>query len=307
MPMPNIPTFPDFQGQEFPARDDIQAKLARDFSARVRSVLAGDLPRIALVLGSGLQGVLDAFHLRGKIAGAALPGIAARGVPGHAGEWLLAELEGLRFLICSGRMHYYEGHSLETLRFPVRALAACGVRELLLTNAAGGINPRYAPGDFMILADHINFMGVNPLRGLPPEGGRCFVDLGDAHSPRLRRELKAAFRKAGVRSREGVYLAVSGPSYETPAEIRAFRRLGADAVGMSTVPELLMARYCGLETAAISCITNRAAGLKKNPRAKLSHREVLAAGAKSAARLAEMLRQFAAARQKRPASRMIAE
>jgi purine-nucleoside phosphorylase len=164
---------------------------------------------------------------------------------------------------------------------------------LLLTNAAGGINADYKPGDFMLLADHINFMGVNPLRGLPVEDGHCFVDLSDTYDLDLRRTFQRAAGETGVRLNDGVYIAVSGPTYETPAEIRAFRTLGADAVGMSTVPEAVMARYCGMKVAAISCITNSAAGLGGG---KLSHAEVLQAGRANAANAGKLFKRFAALR-----------
>jgi purine-nucleoside phosphorylase len=180
---------------------------------------------------------------------------------------------------------------MEEVTFPVRALAACGVKELVLTNAAGGIDPGFCPGDFMLLADHINFMGANPLRGMGTDDR--FVDLSCAYAKGLRREFAAAARRAKVRLREGVYLAVSGPSYETPAEIRAFAAMGAHAVGMSTVPEVVMARALGVEVAAISCITNAAAGLKQQ---ELSHAEVLRTGRASARAAAALFAEFAKAR-----------
>lgn len=189
---------------------------------------------------------------------------------------------------------------MEQVTFMVRALAACGVRELLLTNAAGGIDPAFKPGDFMLLADHINLMGANPLRGLECE--ERFVDLSCAYSPALRRELRAAAERAKVRLHEGVYLAVSGPSYETPAEIKAFARLGANAVGMSTVPEVIMARALGLQVAAISCITNPAAGLEKQ---ELSHAEVLRTGRASARAAAGWFAEFAMGRINKASSRKI--
>jgi inosine/guanosine/xanthosine phosphorylase family protein len=181
---------------------------------------------------------------------------------------------------------------MEAVAFPVRVLAECGTRELLLTNAAGAINPRYKPGEFMMFSDHINFTGVNPLRGLPREGGRCFVDLSEAYDASMRDRLRSAARKQKVRLHEGVYLGVSGPTYETPAEIRAFRTLGADAVGMSTIPEVLMARYCGIKVAALSCLTNYAAGISGH---SLSHDEVLAVGRQSARNATRLLAEFARA------------
>jgi len=178
-------------------------------------------------------------------------------------------------MVLSGRAHFYEGHSMERVTFAVRALAAFGIRDLLLTNAAGGINKQFRPGDFMVLTDHINFMGVNPLR--PLRGGHhekspCFIDLTGTYDKKLRELLFKAGKSCNLKPQRGVYLAVSGPSYETPAEIRAFARLGADAVGMSTVPEAVAARQCGLNVAAVSCVTNLAAGIGGG---KLSHAEVL--------------------------------
>jgi purine-nucleoside phosphorylase len=191
--------------------------------------------------------------------------------------------------LLSGRAHFYEGHPMEVVTFPIRVLAAFGVSALLLTNAAGGIHRRLRPGDFMCLSDHINLMGVNPLRGAPVPGLERFVDLSEVYAPELRRLLAVAARKARARLHSGVYLAVSGPSYETPAEIRAFARLGADAVGMSTVPEAIVARQCGLRVAGLSCITNLAAG---RARGALSHSEVLETAARVRQTAAALIEHF---------------
>lgn len=258
------------------------ARLAR--LARVR-------PALALVLGSGFQSVLERVQSAKSISYNSLPGFPAIGVAGHQGKLVLGELGGVPVVILSGRFHYYEGHGLETVTFPVRVLAEFGVRDLLLTNAAGGINRRYRPGDFMALVDHVNFMGANPLRGAPVPGRERFVDLSETYSRGLRKVLLRAAKLARVRMHAGVYLAVSGPSYETPAEIRAFARLGADAVGMSTVPEAIVARQCGLRVAAVSCITNLAAGRSHGP---LSHHEVLALSQQVKAKTAALLENFAA-------------
>lgn len=173
--------------------------------------------------------------------------------------------------------------------FPIRVLAEFGIQALLLTNAAGGINSRYRPGDFMLLTDHINFMGVNPLRGGQTSGANCFVDLTQVYDRGLNQLLKKAARQARVRIRSGVYLAVSGPTYETSAEIRAFAKLGADAVGMSTVPEAIVARQCGLRVAALSCITNLAAGRSLR---LLAHEDVLAVGRRVQSHATDLLRNF---------------
>lgn len=179
---------------------------------------------------------------------------------------------------------------MEQVTFAVRTLAAYGIRDLLLTNAAGGLNKRFRPGDFMVLTDHINFMGVNPLRGPAISGLMRFVDLTDTYDVGLRQLLFAAAKASGLKLQRGVYLAVSGPSYETPAEIRAFARLGADAVGMSTVPEAIVARQCGLRVCAVSCITNLAAGRGE---AVLSHTDVLATGERVGKSAALLLHHFA--------------
>jgi purine-nucleoside phosphorylase len=176
---------------------------------------------------------------------------------------------------------------MDEVTFPIRVLAAFGIQAVVLTNAAGAINSRYRPGDFMIVTDHLNFMGQNPLRGAPVATG--FVDLSETYDSRLNRLFRKAARQAGLRLRSGIYVAVSGPSYETPAEIKAFARLGADAVGMSTVPEAIVAKQCGLRVAALSCLTNQAAGL--NP-STISHAEVLAAGRRMQGEAVKLLARF---------------
>ena len=229
-------------------------------------------PKLAIVLGSGFHHVLAQLDVEKKVACTKIPGFPQPTVTGHAGELYFGHLGGSPVLVVSGRAHYYEGHPMERVTFAVRTLAAFGVTDLLLTNAAGGINQKFRPGDFMVLTDHINLMGVNPLRGPAVSGLARFVDLTETYSTQLQARLFDAGKLSKVKLQRGVYLAVSGPSYETPAEIRAFARLGADAVGMSTVPEAIAARQCGLKVAAVSCITNPAAGLGRN---KLSHTDVL--------------------------------
>jgi len=252
-----------------------------------------ELPKIALILGSGFQKMLESFQVEAEIELGSITAYPAIRVKGHSGRLVIVEVEGLRIAVILGRAHFYEGHTMDAVMFPVRMLGECGVTELVLTNAAGGINAAYQPGDFMLLADHINLMGSNPLRGLPVEDGRCFVDLSDTYNEELRRTFRRASDETGVTLHEGVYVAVSGPTYETRAEIRAFRTLGADVVGMSTVPEALMARYYGMKVAGISCITNCAAGLGAG---KLSHAEVLQAGQANAANAARLFKRFAALR-----------
>ena len=248
-------------------------------------------PALAIVLGSGFHHALAGFRVDRKIACAQVPGFPKPTVSGHAGEIYFGQLGRTPALVLSGRVHFYEGQPMERVTFAVRALAAFGVRDLLLTNAAGGLNPVFRPGDFMVLTDHINLMGANPLRGPAPPGLKRFVDLTDTYDAGLRKLLLAAGKRAGLKLQRGVYLAVSGPSYETPAEIRAFARLGADAVGMSTVPEAVVARQCGLRVAAVSCITNLAAGRSPN---KLSHAEVLETAGRVQSAGASLLEKFAA-------------
>jgi len=247
-------------------------------------------PRLALVLGSGFHHVLTELRVDKKIPYAKIPGFPKPTVSGHAGELYFGKLGGTPVLVLSGRAHFYEGHPMARVTFAVRALAAFGIRDLLLTNAAGGINRKFRPGDFMVLADHINFMGVNPLRGECPPGRPQFVDLTQVYDPKLSAWLFQAARRCKMKLHSGIYLAVSGPSYETPAEVRAFARLGADAVGMSTVPEAMAARQCGLNVAGLSCVTNAAAGISKQ---KLSHAEVLAAAGRVNVLAAKLLKEFA--------------
>jgi purine-nucleoside phosphorylase len=247
-------------------------------------------PKLALVLGSGFHHVLTALREEGKISYAKIPGFPRPTVSGHAGELYWGRLGGTPVLVLSGRAHFYEGHPMERVTFAVRALAAFGIRDLLLTNAAGGINPKFRAGDFMVLTDHINLMGANPLRGPEISGLPRFVDLTQVYDPRLSALLFRAGKRCNLRLQRGVYLAVSGPNYETPAEVRAFGRLGADAVGMSTVPEAIVARQCGLNVAAISCITNLAAGLSKE---RLSHAEVLETAGRVKIMAAKLLENFA--------------
>lgn len=247
-------------------------------------------PKLAIVLGSGFHHVLSELRVEKKIAYAKIPGFPRPTVAGHAGELIFGRLGKTPVLVLSGRAHFYEGHSMERVTFAVRTLAAFGIKDLLLTNAAGGINRKFRPGDFMVLTDHINFMGVNPLRGPVVSGLNRFVDLTDIYNVGLNRLAFQAGKKCNLRLHRGVYLAVSGPSYETPAEIHAFAKLGAGAVGMSTVPEAIVARQCGLNVAAISCITNLAAGIAQT---KLSHTEVLETAERVKKSGAALIKSFA--------------
>lgn len=247
-------------------------------------------PALAIVLGSGFQQSLSRLEVDSEMSYKKLPGFPPVGVSGHAGKLVIGHLGGNPVLVLSGRAHYYEGHSMDAVTFAIRALAAFGISDVLLTNAAGGVNRSFRPGDFMLLTDHINLMGVNPLRGPSPPSLPRFVDMTQTYDPGLSRLLHKAAEKCRLKLRSGVYLAVSGPSYETPAEIRAFARLGADAVGMSTVPEAIVARQCGLKVAGLSCITNLAAGLGG---ATLTHTEVLDTADKVKNSAAILLQNFA--------------
>lgn len=227
---------------------------------------------LAIVLGSGFKDALATLQVRAEIPYAKIPGFPRPSVPGHPGRLVYGTVGKLPVLALYGRGHYYEGLDMAEVTFPVRVLAALGARDLLLTNAAGGISRRLRPGQFMCITDHVNLIGLNPLRGNP-----AFVDMTRVYDPALVQLWRRAARKVKVRLATGVYAAVAGPSYETPAEIRAFARMGADAVGMSTVPEAIVARACGLRVTALSCITNFAAGRTSKP---LSHEEVLETGSR---------------------------
>jgi purine-nucleoside phosphorylase len=248
-------------------------------------------PTLAIVLGSGFHHALAELRVERKIAYAKIHGFPKSTVSGHAGEIFFGHLGGTPILVLSGRAHYYEGHPMERVVFAVRVLAEFGITDLLLMNAAGGINTKFRTGDFMVLTDHINLMGVNPLRGPVISGLMRFVDLTDTYDARLCELLFQSGEVSRLKLRRGVYLAVSGPSYETPAEIRAFAALGADAVGMSTVPEAVVARQCGLRVAGVSCITNLAAGISKR---KLSHTEVLETAERVKKSGASLIKNFAA-------------
>jgi xanthosine phosphorylase len=233
----------------------------------------GHAPRLGIVLGSGLGAVAEALADPVTIPYGELPGFPEPGIAGHAGTLALGTLAGLPVAVLQGRRHVYEGGDPGAMRGPVRALRAAGAEALLLTNAAGSLRPEVGPGSLMAIADHVNLLGVNPLTGPNDDAvGPRFPSLRDAYDPELRRRLHAAAGALGVALAEGVYLATAGPSFETPAEIRAFRTLGADAVGMSTVPEVILARHCGLRVAAVSAITNLAEGMGGEA---LSHEQTL--------------------------------
>ncbi len=236
---------------------------------RSRSPLA---PRVGVVLGSGLGEFAGRLQDAVAIPFGEIPHFRKASVAGHAGRLVLGTVGGVATAVLQGRYHFYEGHAIEDVVFPVRVLGKLGITGLLLTNAAGGIGSELRPGDLMIIRDHINGMGINPLRGGNDERlGPRFPDMSAVYDPEFQELIAAAQAEIGREPKRGVYLALSGPSYETPAEIRMLAALGADAVGMSTVPEAICARHLGLRVAGISCVTNLAAGISRQP---LSHAEV---------------------------------
>jgi purine-nucleoside phosphorylase len=231
------------------------------------------IPDTAVVLGSGLGDFATSLERATSIRYEEIPNWPAAKVIGHEGRLVIGEASGRPVVVLSGRAHFYEGHDLRTVTFATRVLGALGVKVLILTNAAGGINTSFAAGDLMLIDDHINLLGSNPLVGPNDERfGVRFPDLTDVYSPRLRKIAEDAAAARGMTLRHGIYVAWHGPSYETPAEVRYLRSIGADAVGMSTVPEAIVARHMGIEVLGISCITNLAAGVLPRP---LRHEEVL--------------------------------
>lgn len=255
------------------------------------SVVAGRLgkrkPRVAIVLGSGLGSVAEAVQSAIRIPYRDIPGFPEPGAPGHKGELVAGTLEGVPLLVQSGRFHLYEGHAADVAALPTRVFARLGVETLIVTNAAGGIRHTFRPPTLMLIADHVNLMFRNPLVGPVVEGDQRFPDMSDPYDAGLRATARAVAHAAGIPLEEGVYAALLGPSFETPAEIRMLERLGADAVGMSTVPEVIAARARGMRCLGFSSVTNAAAGLSAQ---KLSHVEVLEAGARVAGQLERVIR-----------------
>ncbi len=248
------------------------------------------VPRIGIVLGSGLGGVADAMTGVTAITFADLPGWPAASAPGHAGRLLLGHLDGVPVACLQGRLHLYEGHPVRLVVEPVLLMGRLGAQVIFLTNAAGGVNADYPAGTLMVIADHLDLTGTSPLSGPNDDRiGTRFPDLVDAWSQRLRTLLHASGRAEGIELAEGVYAGLTGPTYETPAEVRMLRTLGADAVGMSTVVEAIAARWAGLELAGVSLITNPGAGVTGKP---LTHEEVLAAANEAGPRLSRVLLRF---------------
>ncbi len=244
-------------------------------------------PTLALVLGSGLGAFAKTLERAVVIPYAEIPHFPKATAIGHKGELAIGLAQGVPVAVMNGRVHFYEGHPIADVVFPVRVLGRMGVKVVVMTNAAGSVNVNYKPGELMIIEDHINYMGVNPLIGPNvDELGERFFDLSDAYDRRLGEIAEKACRAVAMTVRRGVYIAFAGPSYESPAEIKMSRTMGADAVGMSTVPEVIAARHMGVRVLAISCITNMAAGVLKK---KLDHREVLEVGEKVKAGLLDVL------------------
>ncbi len=272
--------------------------------AFLRTRLGAVAPKIGIVLGSGLGAVADAVLDPILVSYAEIPHFPQSTVEGHSGRIVAGLLGGVPVLVMQGRVHFYEGYTPQQVTFPMRVLGALGVRTVILTNAAGGIKDGYRIGQLLVLADHINFLGFNPLVGpneprfaFKPNAGLRFFDMTEAYSKQLRTLAQQAAAAEGFTMDEGIYLAVSGPSFETPAEIRAFRTLGATLVGMSTVPETIVARHMGLEVLGISCVTNLAAGLSAT---QLSHQEVFEAGRQVEHRLAALFKRLLAQIAARP-------
>ena len=248
-------------------------------------------PQVGVVLGSGLGAFADTLTDAVSVPFSEIPHFPASTVAGHGGALVVGRSRGVTVAVMKGRVHFYEGYPLADVVFPVRVLGRLGVRTLVVTNAAGAINPVFAPGELMVIEDHVNLLG-NPLLGSNEEAlGPRFPDMSEAYDRRLRDAAEAACAAAGVKSHRGVYVAMTGPSYETPAEIRMARVLGADAVGMSTVPEVIAARHMGVRVVGLSCLTNMAAGILDR---KLDHKEVLETGERVKAALLDVLGRLVA-------------
>ncbi len=253
-------------------KGDYSAEAARKAARAIGTRAGARQPAVAVILGSGLGGLANAIENAIRIPFGDIPGFPEATIVGHEGAAIVGNLGERDVVALSGRFHMYEGHPAALAAFPVRVFHAMGVRELFVSNAAGGISSRLAVGDLMMISDHLNLMGANPLVGAAQEGETRFPDMTDAYDPGLRKVLRTTAEKLDIPLREGVYAGLLGPSYETPSEVKMLRLLGADAVGMSTVPEVIMARALGIRVAGISCITNAAAGVTGSA---LSHAEVL--------------------------------
>ena len=245
-------------------------------------------PQVALVLGSGLGGFADEFSEAIAIPYGEIPGFATSTAEGHAGRLVIGKVGDVPVIAMQGRVHYYEGYTLEEVTFPIRVFKLLGIQRLVLTNAAGGIDIELSQGALMVISDHLNLMGASPLRGPNDERfGPRFPDLSEAYSRAFQEKAVAEARALGIEIRRGIYAALAGPSYETPAEIHMLRACGADAVGMSTVPETIVARQMGIDVLGISCITNMASGISDEP---INHAEVMETGQRVRATFTKLLR-----------------
>ncbi|MEA2174323.1 MAG: purine-nucleoside phosphorylase [Blastocatellia bacterium] len=261
-----------------------------EHAARVIRARGSEDARVALVLGSGLGAFADELQDAQAIAYEEIPGFSRSTVEGHAGKLVLGRVEGVPVVAMQGRFHYYEGYSFDEVIFPVRTFGALGIKSVVLTNAAGGINISFDQGALMVISDHLNLMGVNPLRG-PHDAryGERFPDMTEVYARDYQETAVEEAHAMGLELRRGIYAALSGPSYETPAEIRMLRILGADAVGMSTVPEAIAARQMGIKVLGISCITNMAAGVVVGE--QINHQEVMETGVRVHDTFKELLRR----------------
>ena len=250
-----------------------------------------DQPQIGIILGSGLGGLVDEIEDSVSVRFEDIPHFPVSSVDGHRGEVLCGSLCGASLLALCGRVHYYEGYAMQQVVFPIRVMAAFEVKTVIVTNSVGAINADYKPGDIVAISDHINFMGDNPLKG-----SNDFVDLSEAYSRELRNLARQIADQQGINLRSGVYAAYSGPSYETPAEIRALRTMGADMVGMSTVPEVIQAKSLGMKVLGLSMITNMAAGMSAKP---LSHQDVIKTSNEASAKFGALVKAIIGELEKR--------
>jgi purine-nucleoside phosphorylase len=250
----------------------------------------GAVPQIAIIMGSGLSAVDEILIGSERTHYVSIPHFPVPKVPGHRGQVVFGKVRNLRVLVFEGRVHYYEGYSMSEVTFCARVIGAIGIKNLILTNASGAINPNFVRGHLMVITDHINLLGANPLTGLNEDRwGPRFVDQTEVYDRELREQLKKAGEYCGLQMCEGVYAAVSGPTYETPAEIRYLRTVGADAVGMSTVPEAIVARHMGVKVGGVSMLANLAAGILVKP---INHAEVLETATQMNADLATLLQRL---------------
>ncbi|OJW17768.1 MAG: purine-nucleoside phosphorylase [Planctomycetales bacterium 71-10] len=262
---------------------------AEEAAEAIRRATGDPAPRIAVVLGSGLNGLVERFGDRRVVPYSQIPHFPTPTVAGHAGNVVIGSVDGAEAILLQGRFHYYEGHDLRTVTFPVRVLQRLGVQTLILTAATGGVRPELRPGNLVCLSDHLNLIGTNPLRGPnDPRFGERFPDMTEVYSKKLRNSAKEEARRLGVQLVSAVYACLPGPSYETPAEIRMLRALGADVVGMSTAPEAIVARQAGMDVLGLALVTNAAAGVLPAP---IRHEDVLEAGLKATPMLGKLIRR----------------